>query len=558
MHETGCPPTTSKAKLRSESVNFSDIPGQSKLFLQYQSNPLSLRKYYSSAVASHTDVAARVDEVLEAHTVDRNELANILAEQNRRFSAGTKTFEHIELLRQKKTVAILTGQQTGLLTGPLYTIYKALSALKMAECLRNRGIDAVPVFWAATEDHDFEEISRAYILGAGGEEIAIELTAADEAGGRPVGGIDLPASFASEVKRLLAALPDNEFTDEFRERVEAIWTPGHSIGDAFCTHLQSLSRDYGLIVVDPLDARLKKLAAPVFAKAIGAVDEIVPAIVDRSKELESDGYHAQVLVTPDYFPLFYHSDDGVRRSVRKSGQAYRITGTNLELTKAELYEGAIGNPERFSPGVMLRPVVQDYLFPTICYFGGGAEIAYFAQNSEVYRLLERPVTPILHRQSFTIIESKHARTLEKYDLRFADIFGGLDELLPRIVEKFVNPSTAEVFPEAEGEIDTALDRLNQELSRIDPTLGDNLTKRRRKILYHIEALRKKFHRAQIARDEIVNRQLQSLFASLLPHGELQERRLNVGSFTSRYGGYFIDWVYDSIELDERGHCLLYL
>lgn len=558
MQETGCPPAASKSKLRFETVDFADIPGQSKLFLRYQQDPLGQKKYYPSSVASHVEIANRVPEVLSAYKIDRSALCEILTDQNRKFAAGAETFENIELLGLHDTVAVLTGQQAGLLTGPLYTIYKALSAIKMTQCLRERGVNAVPVFWAATEDHDFDEISRAHLLGNGGEPIDLKLERSSESDGLPVGDISVTDSFARALQDQLALLPVTEFKEDFQKDLLEIWVPGRKIGEAFCTHIQHLFSDHGLIVVDPLDVRIKKLAAPIYAGAVGAADEIVGALVDRSRELEADGFEPQVLITPDYFPLFYHTDDGVRRSVRQKGDGtYRVADTKLEFSNRELARIAAEEPRRLSPGVMLRPVVQDYLFPTICYFGGGAEIAYFAQNSELYRILERPVTTILHRQSFTVIDAKHARTLEKYELDFVDLFGGLEKLLPNIVGRFINPSSARLFADAEEKINIELNHLDQDLVKIDPTLAANLATRRRKILYHLSALQKKFHRVQIERDEVVNRQLRSLFASLWPNG-LQERTLNVGSFTSRYGPYFIDWLYDSIDLEERGHRLLYL
>ncbi|HUR97816.1 MAG TPA: bacillithiol biosynthesis cysteine-adding enzyme BshC [Pyrinomonadaceae bacterium] len=559
MQETDCPPTASKSKLRFEAVDFADIPGQSELFRRYQSDPLSLREYYPSAVRSHADVAARIPEVLDAYSVDRRELADILADQNRRFGAGAKAIANIELLRRDDTVAVLTGQQAGLFTGPLYTIYKALSAIKMAECFRGRGLNAVPIFWAATEDHDFEEISRALVLDGGAEQVEFQLARSDDSKEKPVGSIRIPDSFADELRKHLSGLPKTEFTDDLGKTLSENWAPGRTIAEAFASHIQSLFEKYGLIVVDPLDVRLKKLAAPIYAAAVEQRDSIVGALVSRSQQLQSDGFQPQVLVTPDYFPLFYHTDDGVRRSVRQKGDGvYRVSDTKLEFSSDELGKIALAEPARFSPGVMLRPVVQDYLFPTVCYLGGGAEIAYFAQNSEVYRTLGRPVTTILQRQGFTIVEAKQARTLEKYDLEFVDLFGGFENLLPGIVERFVNPSSARLFADSEENINLQLNRLDQDLSKIDPTLAANLATRRRKILYHIGALQKKFHKVQIERDEILHRQLRSLFASLLPDGHLQERKLNVASFTSRYGPYFIDWLYDSIDLEERGHRLLYL
>jgi len=559
MQETGCPPATSKSNLRFETVDFAAIPAQSKLFLKYQSDPLSLRKYYPNAVASHIEVISHAGKVLKAYKTDRQRLCAILADQNRDFGAGPKTFENVTLLQRDDTVAVLTGQQAGLFTGPLYTIYKALSAIKMATCLRQRGQNAVPVFWAATEDHDFDEISQSVLLDSSGEAVTAKVTEDDRLQGNSVGTISIPESFATELNALLNSLPDSEFKAEVAARLKDTWNPGAKIGKAFCSHVQSLFESYGLIVVDPMDPELKKLAAPIYTEAVRRSDETVEALVERSADLKTDGFEPQVLVTPDYFPLFYHTDDGVRRSVRrKQDGTYRLTDTNTDISKDELIRIASVEPERFSPGVMLRPVVQDYLFPTICYFGGGAEISYFAQNSEVYRILERPATTILHRQSYTIVEAKHARTLEKYDLEFTDLFAGFESVLPEIVERFVNPSTSRLFADAEEDINIELNRLDQEISKIDPTLAANLAKRRSKILYHISAVRNKFHRVQIERDEVVNRQLRSLFSSLLPAGQLQERTLNVETFASRYGLYFIDWIYASVDLEERGHRLLYL
>jgi bacillithiol biosynthesis cysteine-adding enzyme BshC len=558
MREIDCLPSTSHAKLQFDRISFSEIPAQSRLFLQYQSDPLTLQKYYPSAVASHTEIAERVPVVLEQYTTDRNALADSLVEQNRRFHAGARTFENIDLLRQGSTVAVVTGQQAGLFTGPLYTIYKAVSAIRMVECLRNRGIDAVPIFWAATEDHDFEEIASARILGNDGDEIGITLERSEAEAGRSVGAIAIDATFSRRLDELLADLPAIDAAVDLRRLLPEIWKPGRAIGEAFCANLQRLFEGFGLIVVDPLDQTMKRVAAPIYARAVTASAEIVEALLKRTKELESDDYHAQVLITPDYFPLFYHDDEGVRRSVRRDGDVYRVVGTRLEFGLGEIAEIAADHPERLSPGVMLRSVVQDFLFPTVCYFGGGAEIAYFAQNSEVYRILERPPTTILHRQSFTIVDARNKRILEKFDLKLTDLFAGFESLLPRIVDRFVNPTTARLFTDVEDSVNLELDRLDQELSRIDPTLAANLATRRRKILYHIAALQSKFRRVQVERDEIVNRQLRSLFASLLPGGGLQERTLNVTSFLTRYGQTFINSVYESVDLDERGHRVLYL
>ena len=545
--------------LRTLSLPFSEIPGQSSLFLDYQNDPLSLRKFYPSAVESHTEIANRIPEVLANYTVDRDRLCDALQEINRGAGAGEKTFNNIEILRRTDCVAVVTGQQAGLFTGPLYTIYKALSTVKMVECLRKRGFNAVPVFWAASEDHDFAEVSNAFVLDTAGELVEARANPADMTDGLPVGQIRLDDSIRKTIDELVEALPSTEFTEELATQIKSSWASGVLFGDAFSKFLSAIFSKYGIIVFDPLNETLKGLAAPIYSDAIGKSADIVSSLIDRDRAIAEAGYHSQVLVTPDYFPLFLHAEDGSRQSLKTTKDGtLKIKGEKAEYTVDELAEMAKSEPQRFSPTVVLRPVVQDYLLPTVCYFGGGAEIAYFAQNSEVYRVLERPVTPILHRQSFTVVERKHSRTMEKYAIGFTDLFEGKENVLSRIIEKYVNPEMAKTLAEVEEKINTELDRLDRSLSDLDPTLGANLATRRRKIIYHIGALRKKAYLSQAKKNEIVQRRLDSLFTALLPHKHLQERALNVTTFLNAHGAYFIDWIYDAIDLDDKGHRIIYL
>lgn len=559
MQEIDCSVSVGVGGLRTESLPFSSIPGQSKLFVDYQQDSISLKKYYPSIVESHTEVAARIPEVLANYKTDRGLLCDALTRINVEYSAGAEALANIDLLRAEDCVAVVTGQQTGLFTGPLYSIYKALSAIKMCECLRGRGIKSVPVFWMATEDHDLEEISNAFVIERGQELTEVGVLSDEKYHGKPVGQIKLNASISAVVDDLFASLPATEFSGELRRQVDIDWSEGKNFGEAFGASMARLLGKFGLIIVDPLDATLKQLSAPIYSEAIARSGEIVSALTTRSSALIDDGYHAQVLIEKDYFPLFFHTDDGRRVALRRmSDGSLHVKGEKKSFTETELAEIALSEPARFSPGVMLRPIVQDYLFPTVCYLGGGAEVAYFAQNSEVYRILERPITPILHRQSFTIVEAKHRRTLEKYELKCIDLFAGEAEVLPKIVDKFIDPKTARLFAEAEEKINNELNRLDQALSNLDVTLAANLATRRRKIIYHIEALRKKYQFRRAERDETIKRQITSAFTALLPHGHLQERTLNITSFLDRFGPNFIDLVYDSIDLDDKGHRIIYL
>ena len=533
---------------------FSEIPHQSGLFTQYLNDPVSLKEFYPNAVDSPFGISSYVPAVLANYRTDRNELCDALLDTALGINAGDESVENIRTLRKPETVAVVTGQQAGLFTGPLYTIYKSLSAIKMAEDLTRRGIIAVPVFWAATEDHDFDEVAEASFLSKGGELFKSVYRPANYLQDSPVGDIMIDGGLTDVLNSVFGELPATEFTGEIREMVSGIWTEGTFFGDAFLKTLAALFSKHGLIFIDPMNRRIKKLSSAIYADAIRNVAAIVTGVMGQSRNLVSRGYQAQVLVEDDYFPLFWHDDAGRRTALRKVKEGvFRAKSDKREFTVTELEKLALDEPQRFSPGVMLRPVVQDFLLPTACYFGGGSEVAYFAQNSAVYRVLDRPVTPVFHRQSFTIVEPKQRRVSDKLHLSLPDLFQGIEKTILDVSETTLFPDTAKLFADVEEEVNMELNRLDQRLSQIDTTLAANLVKRRQKIIYHLGALRKKTYLAQVRKDRDISRQIGNLFAALLPNGELQERTVNVFSFLNKFGPNFIDWIYDAIDLKDKDH-----
>jgi bacillithiol synthase len=557
--EIACYSTPEEVGLRVETIPFDQIPHQSKLFLDYLKDPVALRRFYPSAVRFHHELPARAPEVLANYKTDRDVLCSALGRMNLGWGATSETLANIDLLASADCVAAVSGQQAGLFTGPLYTIYKALSAVKLAGCLSQRGTKAVPVFWMATEDHDFAEVAKAEFINRDCmlNSVSVPATMHDE--GIPVGNVKLDESVKDAVDRALAALPNTEFAPELERVLRDAWQPGRSYGEAFARMLTELLGHHGLIILDPLDADLKKLAAPLYAEAATRSHEIAIAITQRSRDLETSGYHVQVVASENSFPLFMLDAQGARQAVARTADgSYQTKAGGEKYTAAELAEQALSQPERFSPNVTLRAVVQDYLLPTIAYYGGAAEIAYFAQTAEVYRVLQRPATPILPRASLTIVEKHTWRSLERYNLKLNDFFGGLDTVLARVVEEHLGTAAAESFNRTETSVNEELDSLQKQLRQVDPTLADALETGRKKINYQIEGLRTRFHRAQMARDEAVHRQLARAFDLLYPEKTLQERRINIASLLARHGHYVIDWIYNAINLGSNDHQVLYL
>lgn len=557
--EAACYSTPEESGLRVETLPFDLVPHQSRLFLDYLKDPVALRKFYPSAVRFHHELQERVPEVLGAYRVDRARVCDALEAMNKRWGAGEETLKNIELLRESDCIAVVSGQQAGLFTGPLYTVYKALSAVKLAGCLQQRNTKAVPVFWMAAEDHDFAEVAKAEFIGRDCQLKNVAVSDKLHREGEPVGQVKLDDEIDTVINDLFELLPASEFAADMKTLVKNAWQPGRGYVESFAAMMTALLGRYGLIFLDPLDPALKQLAAPLYSEAARRAPEIASALEQRSTELERAGYHAQVLATANSFPLFLHDEAGRRHSVaRVENGKYRTKDAEQEYTAEELAVLAQEQPERFSPNVTLRAVVQDYLLPTIAYHGGAAEIAYFAQTAEVYRVLARPATPILPRSSLTMIERHTGRVLERYDLTVADFFEGLEPVIKRVVEEHLAADSAKLFTNAEQNVNHELDRLRQDLEAIDPTLADALETGRKKINYQLDGLRQRFVRAQMTRDEAAHRQLQRAFDQLYPNKDLQERHINITSLLARHGTYVIEWIFNAINLGSNEHQIVYL
>jgi bacillithiol biosynthesis cysteine-adding enzyme BshC len=559
--QPSCHSTPEQAGLRVETLSFDQIPQHSRLFLDYLRDPVALRQFYPEAVRHHFELGERRERVLENYQTDRSALCDALERLNRGWQASKETLANIGLLRSSDCIAVVSGQQAGLFGGPLYTIYKALSAVKLAECLNQRGIKAAPVFWIATEDHDFEEVASAHFIDRDCRLAAVSVSTEIHSEGFPVGHAILDDSINATVGKLLQSLPATEFSNELSQLLHETYRPGQRFGDAFAQAMMRLTGSRGLILLDPLDSELKRLAAPFYARAAKHAEQIAIAIVERSRALEAAGYHAQVTPSENSFPLFLHDEQGARHALTRTETGkYRVkSGSSAQAYSAnELADWSAREPERFSPNVTLRAVVQDYLLPTIAYYGGAAEIAYFAQTAEVYRILDRPATPILPRASLTFVRKHTWRSLERYGIRLSDFFAGLDHVIAQVVQKYLGQETSATFEHTTQTFNSELDALQEQLRRVDPTLADALDKGRRKINYQIDGLRTRFNRTQVGRDEAVNRQLEHAFDQLYPKKSLQERQINITSDLARHGQYFVDWAFDAIDLGSNDHQIVYL
>jgi bacillithiol biosynthesis cysteine-adding enzyme BshC len=531
----------------------SEDAGFSKLFLDYIKNYDSLQTFFSGNYQKQQDWEAAIQRV-GSHHHDRSKITQILSIQNRDFQCGVLTLANIDLLANDNTFAVVTGQQVGLFGGPLYTFYKALGAIKLAEKLSADFPDCrfVPVFWLETEDHDFEEISSINILNASNDVVTLTYEEEIKNATRNLGAVGhLPVleSIEQVFQHLQSELLPTEFTPKVLELFRSAYRPGTTLSQAFVYLLNVLLENSGMIFLDPNTPEIKHLLAPIFEKELTGVSKSCQLVVSQSERLEQN-YHAQV--KPRSINLFLHQPGG-RFGIEPHPDGFALKGSRQHFTNEEMLDLLKRSPEFFSPNVVLRPLCQDTLLPTISYVAGPAEIAYFAQFKLLYEHFDIPEPIIYPRPSLTVIEERVQKIIDKFDLNLLQIFQE-KELIKQFVTQQISDFKIEpLFTDTAGTIEESLDSLRSGLEKIDPTLVPALENTLAKIAAHLSVLKEKTAAAQARQNETALRQIDRVSDSIFPLSSLQERKINLIYFLNKYGLEFVRWLHQEIEIDRFKH-----
>ena len=517
-------------------VRQDQIPGTSALFADYlyQFDKLSAFFPYSSW---HADAVASAAQSVSFPAERRTQIVAALAKQNHNPAALAK-------LAKPDTVAIVTGQQVGFLLGPAYTIFKALTAVKLADYLNGQGISAVPIFWCATEDHDLAEVDHAWLFNHDATPSKVGLAGSLVNGG-PVGDVALNEIPLPEIRSALGDLP---FADEVMKQIGAAYQPGVTLGAAFRQLLEETLKGLGLLYLDPLTAPVRAVAAPFLCDAVQRVPELLNALRARNNEIATAGYHTQVHIDDDS-SLFFLLNNGRRWPIRwKNG---RFTSKESSYAPAEL--GALTG--QLSPNALLRPVMQDYLLPTAAYVAGPAETAYFAQSAVLYdRLLGR--MPVIYpRNGFTLVDARAAKLLTRYDVRVPDLLGHRDNVKGMLAARLVPPALSEQIKAAHAAASQALAQLQSGLQHFDPTLQAATGKSTAKIAYQFAKLERKIARETMRRDERATKDADYLLNLIYPQRHLQERFYSIIPFLAKHGFDLPRELLSQIQLSCPDHML---
>jgi bacillithiol biosynthesis cysteine-adding enzyme BshC len=514
------------------SIPFQRLPHQPKLFLRFLDDFSSVSQFYPHPPS--LDAIKQAAKSLDHPESRRKEVASILRDTNASLGAGEAAMKNIDRLANG-AVAVLSGQQVGLFGGPAYAFYKALSAIQIARELTESGVDAVPIFWMATEDHDLDEVRHVSWFHAG-KRTKFELPA-DATPGSPVGRVKFGPAVEAIVKQATELLAGTD-SAAVAKYLQESYTPADNYGSAFGKLFARVFADHGLILVDPLDARLHRVAAPIYRKALAERGTLNPKLLQRDKDLEAAGFAPQVKVTPET-TLLFQIRDGVRQPIvyqgERGGQAATFKIGDAVLTEAEVLQLADSSPETLSPNALLRPVIQDYLFPTVAFCAGSAEISYLAQSEVIYRDILGRMPVLLPRADFTILDAKADKLLQKYRLCIENLWSGPQQLRKQMESISLPAQLGENFDTKKALIESTLTELGAEIQKLDATLAGAVETTREKMSFQLNKLREKTGRALDERAGLIAEHSDFLENLLFPDRVLQSRDLSFLPFLAQWG-----------------------
>lgn len=540
-------------------INFCDIPKNQNLFLDYLYEYENVSDFYKYDFRQKENYIDIFKKIILSRKNKEFSLVSILKEQYTTLpDASDKTLINIQNLGEERTLAIVTGQQLGLFGGPLYTIYKIITAIKLSRQLKERyeEYNFVPVFWLEGDDHDFNEIRWIKLLDKENKlkEITyLEQISEDEAK-QSVGNLKLNSEINKVIEEIKNSIRETEFTPDLISKLIEIYNPDKTIKQSFRELIFWLFDEYGLIILDPQDDKIKTLLTPVFIKEITNFREHTQKLVLSSAKLE-EVYHAQVKIKP--VNLFYSTDEG-RYAIEPVENDFRLRRKRKQFTKEELLNQIESEPERFSPNVLLRPICQDYLLPTAFYVAGPSEVAYLAQVLPLYDFFNVQAPIIYPRASITVVEKNIQSNLEKFNLEIKNIFVNSDNLKDNIIAALSENNLDQVIEDIKKQIDFLFDDIKKSLYSVDKTLSDSSERYREKVKSLIEELKQKAIQAQKKKYEISLKQIDKITDSLYPSENLQERELNFIYFTNKYGDAFIKKIFDEMLVNCYEHQVIYL
>ena len=531
------------------AVDVRQLPWLRRLAVDYVHDFAALAPHFAGNPANAPDWTAAVARARQ-YARPRQAIAAMLTAQLERRGAPPAARDGAAALADAGTVAVVTGQQAGLFGGPVYTLLKAVTAIRLARRLeRDHQVRAVPVFWIDAEDHDWPEVASCGVLDGDQALRRLTVDAPPGAGERSVAALRYTDGIGAAVDDLAAALPPTEFSGWLVDAVRAAYQPGRGVVEAFGIWLDAILGPDGLVVYDASDPAAKPFAAPIFRAEIEHAGRTARLAAEAGAALVSRGYHMQVSPN-DAAAALFDLERG-RRAIRPDGDGFLIG--DERIARDALVARAAERPESFSPNVLLRPVVQDAIFPTVAYVAGPNELAYLGQLRGVYESFGVPMPLIQPRATATILDSAGVRFLTRYQITLPALAAQDERALNDLLTSQLPPAVERTLQDADAEIGARLDAVIRAVPAIDPTLEGAARSTLGRMQHDLKTLRGKIVQAAKRRDETLRRQFRHVQAQAYPGGEPQERSLGFVTFLNRYGTALVERLAAELPLDAGAH-----
>ncbi|MBU1317972.1 MAG: bacillithiol biosynthesis cysteine-adding enzyme BshC [candidate division Zixibacteria bacterium] len=538
-------------------MRYSDLRSTSELFKDFIYDPGALSRWLGPSfhdADSFRKTAAR----LLATEYDRDELARILRFQNEEFGASEPTLKNIEHIADGNALCAIAGHQVVMLGGPAMILHKALTVIKLSEKLSNLlAHPVVPVFWLATDDHDFAEVDHVLLPRDDGSIEKISYSPAIPISDRAMADVILDENSTQFIDMVSEQLAETEYKKELIEDLRRFYAPGKSIYESFARFLLNHLGRCGLVLVNPSNPGLRKLSASIVAREVSEFKSARDTIRLANQSLTDAGYHLQVERDEQYLNLFHV--DGMRTRVGFHDGRFFIEGVEDSVTEPALLDLISNHPERFSPNVLLRPIVQSHLLPVLAFVGGPAEVAYSTQIGSLYDQFDVVPPVVCPRMSATIVESRWAKFIDKngVDMKQLQTISEREELLTALLKaKFPEGITAST-DEGHQRVLDVLGEIRSKLGE-EKSLLQALEQTRKKIDFELNSFKNRVFKAHRKANDDFSQQFRKMAAHLFPEQSLQERLCSLVYFTNKYGPGIVETIFNSLSIDDHDHQIIYL
>ena len=546
------PADVSTASASSLAIDIRSFPWIRRLAADYAFEFGKVAPFYAGDPAT---AAAWADTIKRSQSLTRQpaETARVIAAQQAQRNAPAQSREAAARLADPATRVVITGQQAGLFGGPLFTLLKAITTMKLAaQVEREHRVPVVPVFWIDAEDHDWPEVSGCTVLDSEFAPATVRLADLPGAGSQPIARLSLTDAINEALEQLNTALPDTEFKTELMTALRAAYVPGRSMAAAFGVWMEHVLGPHGLVVYDSSDPAAKALAREVFVKELSQPGHTARVAAKAGEALVGKGYHAQATLVDGTVCVFHLNAE--RAPIKIEGDKAEIGDRHVSV--AELKEEAQQQPDHFSPNVLLRPLVQDTVFPTICYVAGPNELAYLGQLKDIYADFGIPMPLMYQRATVTLADSATLRFLSKYELPLTALRAQDESALNQLLESQLPPTVEQALTSVSSLIDERMSAVAAAVPQIDPTLEGAVKSTLGKMQHEVQTLHNKVIHAAKRRDDTLRRQFQRAQALTFPQGHPQEREVGFVWFLNRYGPALVERLMEELPLAMGRHYVL--